>query len=243
MMRLSLATACLSTFLAIADSQPSFGNPAIPAVTFTENFNTTANWSTTSPVLTAPALSVSGGPDGSSYVSRTATAAGAPDLNPPVPVVLFRAQDGFNSSGNQFVNNWLSGNITQVTAYVRHNASVPLPFFLRFTPPAGTPGIIFETGSLTPASVNSDWTKLTFDINPSNPFFTPEGPPSLYGTVLSDVGRMQIGFTVPVGFGLDPNTYIYDLDIVSSVPEPASWMLLMGAAMIGWVRRKRRATH
>ena len=240
MTRLSLATAYLSVALAIAISPPSFANPAIPAVTFTENFNSTANWSTTSPALTPPTLVANGGPDGSSYVSRTATAAGAPDLNPPVPVVLFRAQDGFSSSGNLFANNWILGNITQVTAHVRHNASVPLPFFLRFTSPAGTPGIIFETGSLTPASVSNDWTKLTFDISPSNPFFTPEGPPSLYGTILSDVGRMQIGFTVPVGFGLDSNTYTYDLDLVSTTPEPASWMLFMSAAMIGWARCRKR---
>lgn len=236
----TLLTGFFSTVLAISSSTSSFANPGIPAVTFTENFNTTASWSTTSPALTAPTLAASGGPDGSSYISRTATAAGAPDLSPPVPVVLFRAQDGFNSSGNQFVNNWISGNIMQVTAYVRHNASVALPYFLRFTPSAGTPGIIFETGSLTPASVNNAWTKLTFDISPSNPFFTPEGPPALYGTILSDVGRMQIGFTVPVGFGADPNTYTYDLDLVSTTPEPASWMLVASATAIGWARRRRR---
>jgi hypothetical protein len=240
MKRISLAAAIASVVVAVSISSQLFANSGIPAVTFTENFNTTANWSTTSPTLTAPSLVGTGGPDGSSYISRTASASGAPDTNPPVPVVLFRAQDGFNSSGNVFTNNWVTGNITEVTAYVRHNASVPLPFFLRFTPPAGTPGVIFENATLTPASVNNAWTKLTFDISASSPDFTPEGPPSLFGTVMGDVGRMQVGFTVPVGFGADPGTYTYDLDLVTATPEPTSWLLLATGAAFGWARRRSR---
>lgn len=158
-------------------------------------------------------------------------------------MVLFRAQDGFNSSGNIFTNNWVTGNITEVTAYVRHNASASLPFFLRFTPPAGTPGVNFENATLSPASVGNAWTKLTFVISASSPDFTPEGPPSLFGTVMSDIGRMQIGFSVPAGFGTDPGTYNYDLDLVTATPEPASWLLLATGAAFGWARRRNRRAY
>jgi hypothetical protein len=242
MKRRALMTACLSAGVAISISSPSFANSAIPAVPFTENFNTTANWSTTSGVVTAPTLVPASGPDGSSYISREASASGAPDLIPPVPVVLFRAQDGFASSGHQFENNWISGGLNQVSVYVRHNASVALPFFVRFTPPAGTPGVNFESGSSLAASPN--WTKLTFDISPSSPYFTPEGPPSLFNSVMSDVARMQIGYTVPLGFGADPNAYTFDLDLVASnTPEPASWLLLLSGTMFGHARRRRRPTR
>lgn len=235
-----LATSLVAALSASVFPIKSIANSGIPAVTFTESFNTTANWSTTSPALTAPTLAPSGGPDGSSFITRTSSVTGAPD---GTPVVLFRAQDGFNSSGNIFTNNWVSGNITEVTAYVRHNASAPLPFFLRFTPPAGTPGVNFENATLTPASVGNAWTKLTFVISASSPDFTPEGPPSLFGTVMSDIGRMQIGFSVPAGFGADPGTYSYDLDLITATPEPASWLLLATGAATGWARRRNRRAY
>jgi hypothetical protein len=158
---------------------------------------------------------------------------------PAVPVILFRAQDNFSSSGDQFFGDWITGGLNELSLYVRHNASVPLPFFLRFTPPAGTPGVIFETGSTTPAS--NDWTKLTFVISPSSPYFTPEGPPSLFNSIMSDVGRMQFGYSVPVGFGMDPNSYTFDMDIVATnTPEPASWLFAAAAATLGWAFRRNR---
>src|ERR1700754_389623 len=80
-------------------SQPTFAT-----VPFTENFTTDAsNWRDGAGAAAATWVA-SGGPDGSSYITSTASAFFLEDDD---PVVVFRGQDGFNSSADAFVGNWI----------------------------------------------------------------------------------------------------------------------------------------
>ena len=140
MKRASLLAACLAAMVAVCVSNHVFANPAIPGVPYTEHFDTTAGWSTTAPVgmamsPTPPTLVPTGGVDGS-YISHTFSAFGVPNSSappgPPSTITLFRAQDVFGSSGDQFENNWISGGLNTLTTYVRHNAPSPLMYFAAF---------------------------------------------------------------------------------------------------------------
>jgi hypothetical protein len=205
---------------------------------FTEDFASSAsNWADGSGANLANYVA-SGGPDGSSYASSTATGLNAAD---GVRMVVFRGQDEFNSSSHAFEGNWLATGINHFRAYVRHNAPVSLPFFVRFATPSNSPGTGAEDGSLVPPNT---WTQMSFDILPAsiNVTLFPEGPPSVFGGTFSNIGHIQIGYTVPAGFGADPNTYTFGLDqlSISAVPEPAGWLLAIGCLATGVVRRRPR---
>ena len=87
---------------------------------------------------------------------------------------------------------------------------------------------------------------MSFDIVPAsiNVSLFPEGPPSFFGRTFSNIGHIQIGYTVPAGFGADPNTYTFGLDqpSISEVPEPTGWLLAIGFAATGLGWRRPRAS-
>ena len=95
------------------------------------------------------------------------------------------------------------------------NAPVPVTFFARFATASNFPGVAADNGTV--AQPNT-WTLLSFDINPSeiNATLFPEGPLSFYDTVFTDLGHVQIGFDVPVGYGMTNNTFTFGLDKVST---------------------------
>jgi len=209
---------------------------AIATVPFIESFTSSAsNWAD-GPGTNFVGFVASGGPDGSSYVSTSATAFNLAD---DAAVVLFRGQDEFNSSAHAFEGNWITSGINKFSVYVRHDAPVSLQYFVRFATPSNFPGTAAEKTT----SVNPNvWTQLTFDIVPSNinVELFPEGPPSFYNSTFSNVGHIQVGYSVPVGFGANSNSYTFGMDQVSiDVPEPASWLLVIGAAA-GTIWRRRR---
>jgi MYXO-CTERM domain-containing protein len=205
-------------------------------VPFTEDFaSTSSNWYDSGPTNPA-AFVASGGPDGGSYASVTASGFGVADND---PVVVFRGQDELNSSGHAFEGNWISSGINLFSAYVRHDAPISLPYFVRFATPSNFPGTAAEDGTLVPPNT---WTQLSYAITPSNinVILFPEGPPSFYNSTFSNVGHIQIGYSVPTGFGANANSYTFGVDKISILPEPASWLLGLVGVAAGSFRRRRR---
>lgn len=125
--------------------------------------------------------------------------------------VLFRGPNDSTYAGN-----WLTDGVLEVHFSVRHDAPVPVTFFARFPSPFGFPGAIAV--SFAPVVASSEWTELVFTIDPSNPQFIGfEG--SDFNTVFSNIGRVQLGVSVPEGLaGVDTNV-TFDLASVSLVPE------------------------
>lgn len=206
-------------------------------VPYTENFATdTANWRDR--VDAATTYVPGGGPDGSSYITSTASAF---FLDDDASVVVFRGQDGFNSSADAFVGNWISSGINQFSVWVRHDAPVSLDFFVRFATAGNFPGTAADKGALIAPST---WTKLSYEIAPShiNEYLFPEGPPSFYSSTFGNVGNIQIGYSVPVGFGSVNQSFNFALDQPSiDTPEPSSVFLAFGFAFAPVMRRRRAA--
>jgi len=192
-----------------------------------------ANWADNSGLALLTHVA-SGGPDGSGYAATNFAfnmGGGAGGDS----VVLFRAQDEFNSSGNAFVGNWLADGITKLTVAVRHNAPEPLTYFARLSGPGNSPGATaIEFAPVVP----NVWTELEFEISPASPqFVTFEG--SDFGTVFSNVGHVQIGVSIPALLASDTTLYTFGLDDVVAVPEPASLALLATVAALGLLTRHR----
>ena len=179
-----------------------------------------------------------GGSDASSYVStdfapNSGGGAGGTDA------VLFRGHDEFGdsgSSGGAFVGNWIDGGVRRLTAFVRHNAPLPLNYFFRGSSPFNFPGA--SAVQFQPVAPNV-WTEIEFDTSAaSSQFVTFEGAD--YETVFSNIGHVQFGVTIPDSLSNDSNSYTFDLDQVSiSTPEPAT-LTLLGSTLAGACIRLRR---
>jgi hypothetical protein len=195
---------------------------------FTERFSTdTSNWRDSASLPLAHVAS--GGSDGGGFVSTDFAFE-----NLVAGPALFRAQDEFGSSSGAFQGDWLAAGVGVLRAYVRHDAPVPIDFFVRLATPGNFPGVAIEL----PTSVQPGvaWTLLEFDTRFSNPLLTPEAPPGMeatfYNAALSNVGHVQIGVSLPTALMTDPTAYTFDLDQVSiGVPEPSSVPLMFGALL------------
>jgi hypothetical protein len=199
------------------------------AVPFTEDFAADAsNWGDNS-ALNLLTHVASGGPDGGSYATTSQSLLDLADRS----IVLFRAQDEFNSSNHAFEGNWVAQNIGQFSAFVRHNAPLPLSFFTRFSAPNNFPG--GTAVKFAPVLPNT-WTELNFDINANNPeFVTYEG--SNFNTVFSNVGHIQLGVSVPAALAANPTAFTFDIDKASierAIPEPSTViaLIMVGAACL-----------
>jgi hypothetical protein len=195
---------------------PSIAPAAV--VPFTETFtHDSSNWfdrAGVSPVGWNPA----GGPDGSAFATTTGSFAG---LGTNDPLVLYRAHDEFNSSGGAFVGNWVTDGVTAFGATVRHDADVPLNFFVRFASPANFPGAVNVFFNPVPTGT---WTNLLAPLPNPNLIF--EGP-FTYNQVFGNVGHVQIGVSAPESLAGLNATFAFDLDNVSLVPEPTTLGLLL----------------
>jgi len=200
-------------------------------VPFTESFPTdSANWADSA---SAPLLwTAIGGADGGGYGSgdfQFATTQTDDDL------VVIRGQANLASSGNAFVGNWIDDGVTQFSAFVRHDAGVPLTFFTRFASPFNYPGGTAVNFFPVPSG---EWTPLIIPIAADNPqFISFEG--MNFDAVFSNVGNIQIGVRVPESLAGVEQTVGFDLDMVSIVPEPAT-LCLLGIGGLALLRNQRR---
>ena len=186
----------------------------------------------------------SGGPDGGGYASGPRSFSGLPNGPTDVTVIL-RARPGgiWNSSNNEFSRNWAAEGISDVSAYVRHDAPVPLTYFLRVAAGVGSPGHVYTAGISVPSG---QWTPISFNVLPTSPqLVSPEN--GTWETVFGgDVARhVQFGVFVPTGFSADATAFNFAIDKVTiSTPEPASAalsvMALMGSTCLAGKRSRRK---
>lgn len=218
-------SASLSIILA---SAPTWGL----TVPFTEDFTAgSANWFTDSAGTAAPGHFLSGGPDGGSYVTHSLSFLNVQPTDTPL---LFRGQAAFGSSDGAFVGDWVGGAVTELSFWVRHDASVPLSFFARLAP-AGGPGVV---GLTAPVPAN-DWTKVTIPVLSS--FFINEGPPgnTFFNNILANIANVQFG-VIPGALANSDELVGVDIDKVRIVPEPATWCMASLGALLACARRFRR---
>jgi hypothetical protein len=221
-------------------------NSAFATLPYAEQFPAdNANWSRDNGNAIPAVWQPNGGPFGSSHVSMDYSAFTAPNGSDHI---LFQARDENNSSNHNFEGNWFADGINQFSMWVRHDASVPLPFFARFTNAVGSTGV--SAFRFMPVLSNT-WTRVAFEIDPSNvnsmsnptgQLFV-EGAPPLFGQTFSNVRHIQVGFRAPTGFGAINDTFTYRLDrpAINAVPEPASVVFVGMAGAIAMFGRRRRA--
>ena len=198
-------------------------------VPFTEDFDAgVSNWRDTNSQDTLSWFA-SGGPDGGAYVSTSYL---VPDPIPPFGAILFRGHDAFDSSGDNFVGNWITDGVSEFSFWVRHDALDPLPIFARFATADNFPGAVGI--SFEPVMPNV-WTEIVIPIFDGSPNIILEGFP--FGDVFSNIGNVQIGINVTAD--LIGQTISVDLDKASITPSPGAFPLLCLAAL-GCRRRVRR---
>lgn len=199
-------------------------------VPFTEDFAAdNADWKDAA--NTDLAFVAAGGPDASSYVSGSFNFQSQADGDTPV---LLRGQDGFDSSSDAFVGNWIAEGITEFSAYVRHSAPFPLNFFTRFVSAANFPGGVAL--DFVPVLPNT-WTKVTFDVTATSPQFVTFETAN-HAAVFSNIGNVQLGVSVPAALAGSAIPITFDLDQPTITPEPAS-VGLMSVGVLGMLRRRR----
>lgn len=199
-------------------------------VPFTESFSTDAsNWRNSAGGANATWSSTDGA-DGGGYISETFNFSNSAVNDTPV---LLRAQTSFNSSGDNFWGNWISEGVNEYRMSVRSHAAVPINFFARFVSPAGFPGAVAL--AFTPI-VPETWTEIVIPISASNPQFI-SFETSDFNTIFSDIGRIQVGVSVPAALAGSTTPVTFDLDEVRIVPEPTSFAALLIGAMMTLRRR------
>lgn len=222
----------LSTATALVAIAAVTGSTSAATVPFTEDFaSDTANWKDAA--ISDLAYNAAGGPDGSGFVTGSFSFVGSADGDTPV---ILRGQDTFDASGDNFVGNWLTDGITEFSAFVRHDAPLPLNFFTRFASPFNFPGGVAV--NFVPVLPNT-WTQVTFDISALNPQFVSfEG--SDFNTIFSNVGNVQLGVSVPAALAGSGATYSFDLDQPTITPEPATLGLIAAGGLCALRRRVDR---
>ncbi len=178
----------------------------------------------------------SGGPDGGSFVSTTFNFQNTASGDTPVLMRANLSTPFGPASQGKFFTKWIHAGVTEFSFSVRHNAPLPLGFFTRFAAPANFPGAIAVT--FAPVLPNT-WTDITFSL-PGPNFVSFED--QTFEDVFHEIGRLQIGVSVPVALAGQNVSYTFDLDKVSiNIPEPSTLLLGGCATMaLGFARRRSR---
>jgi len=209
-------------------------------VPFTETFSANnSNWliSLLPSGTTAAPWESSGGVDGSGSISSSRTLAVSQFNTGGFGFILFRGNAANDASGDAFVGNWLTGGVTELSTYVRHDAPENLNFYLRLDSGSG------RAGSSVPFSVPSNtWTRIAVPIVDSASSFQSYGA-GTFSTVFANIQNVQVALsdTQPVGVLDGTTTYTFGLDSVAVVPEPSGVAMALAAAGCAagyWARQR-----
>lgn len=219
-MRGSLALAAASAMVAAFSARAAI-------VPFTEMFNAgAANW--TGPAGPA-AWNPGAGPDASGAIAADTNVNSA-----AFGVVIgLRGQASNGASGGAFTGNWLADGVTLFSFSVRHNAPGALTFGARIASAANSPGAIGL--DFAPVAPNT-WTRVNIPIDPAYPGFVSfEG--SSFSAVFSNVGNVQLLYSVPASLAGTGTVVTFEADDVSIVPAPGAAVV---AGLIGMVGLRQR---
>lgn len=209
-------------------------------VPFTETFSADpAGWvyGTSTPAIWQATGGVENGP----FISGTAI-----PVSTGFGTIVFRGNNANDASGDAFVGNWITGGVTQFSAYVRHDAEVPVNFYFRLDRGAGAAG---SSNVFSPVLPNT-WTKLTLPIEVGSfQSFGAAGnlfPGDLnaqFNHVFSSIANVQIATSIDQQPGVIGNAFTFGLDSVAVVPEPSGAVMALAAAgcAAGYWGRRRAA--
>jgi hypothetical protein len=145
-----------------------------------------------------------------------------------------RGQASNGASGGAFVGNWFTDGVAALTFDVRHDAPLPLSFGARFASPMNFPGAIGLAFAPVPAGT---WTTVMIPITPAFPGWVSfEG--SDFNTVFSNVGNVQLLYSVPAALAGTGTIINFEADNVRIVPGAGTAALLV-PIVLTWRRRRR----
>lgn len=164
----------------------TFANRALALVApFTEDFSEDASgW--VSDGTNAIVWHRDGGVENQPFISTTATVSAACNI-------VFRGNSANDASDGAFAGNWLAGGVTAFRAYVRHDAPMPLNFFVRLN--AGGMGY---AASSNPIEVKPhEWVLISIPIvdslGPTGIWQSYEGAGLKFSSVFTSIKDVQVG--------------------------------------------------
>ena len=219
----------LFTSLALIATMSFAGQAAALTTPYTETFTDgLSGWTTGS---NPNQIVASGGGDGGAYLSTTAspTASAFGSVS-----VLFRCESAACSDG-AFQGDWRDDLV--FSWYFRHDADISLQAYARIAAPSNNPGASAIVSTWVEPNT---WTRIDLVIDQSNPAFTSFSGQS-FDAVFDEVGRVQLGISLPAGFS--GSNLRFDLDgvSISTVPEPETYALMgAGLLLMGAASRRQR---
>ncbi|MGP1717305.1 MAG: PEP-CTERM sorting domain-containing protein [Methylophilus sp.] len=211
------------------------GQAAALTTPYTETFSDgISGWSTGPNGTISTPLQVigTGGADGGAYLSTVATPVAS---TMGAVSILFRCESAACSDGG-FQGDWRGGDLV-LSWYFRHDADVALEAYARIAAPSNNPG---ASAQISTVVLPNTWTRIDLVIDPSNPAFISYSGQS-FDNVFDEVGRIQLGLSIPGGF--TGSNIKFDLDSVSitAVPEPETYALFAaGLALLSIAGRRQR---
>ncbi len=121
--------------------------------------------------------------------------------------------------------------------YFRHDADVALQAYARIAAPTNNPGASAIVSTWVQPNT---WTRIDLLIEPTNPAFTSFSGQS-FDAVFDDIGRVQLGISLPAGFSGSNLKFDLDSASLAVVPEPETYaMFAVGLALLSIAGRRQR---
>ncbi len=207
----------------------------LPALTFAtivpfeESFSAdSAGWGKGSSGVVALDWTATGGSDGGGFAGSSFNFQNsAVNTTPPILHAVPSA------SGGAFAGNWITSGVSDFSAFVKHDAGIPLTFFMRVAPNAG-PGAVGVIFAPVPSGV---WTEINWGIFNGNPQTIFEG--TSFATAFANVARVQIGVMTPAALAGVNQDVMFSVDQAAITPEPATLGLLAAGVLLTGVRKRR----